>query len=130
MFAGEYSRQPFDDPWPNLHRLEGSFSRGGKATLGQTKTGAISPTGDWRAAAKSGNPNPACAFSLHFHYLLRDKKKTPEWGPNFAASQSQTSGLACVCNVPCNILTCVGKLHACDWGSFPFRRGPVHDAPT
>lgn len=52
MFASEYSRQQVH----NRHvipKLEGSFSYK-KATLWQTKTGAISPTGDWRAAAKSG----------------------------------------------------------------------------
>lgn len=52
MFASEYSRQQVHNRLV-IPKLEGSFSYK-KATLWQTKTGAISPTGDWRAAAKSG----------------------------------------------------------------------------
>lgn len=108
MFASEYSRQCARAIDP-LNWRE-AFRRG-KATLWQTKTGAISPTGDRRAAAKSGLQSARELFSfhlqLHFHLVVMIKSTSPaDWGPNFAPLQSQMSE-PCVCNVPCNIFICV-----------------------
>lgn len=114
MFASEYSRQCSRAIDP-LNWRE-AFRRG-KATLWQTKTGAISPTGDRRAAAKSGLQSARELFSfhlqLHFHLVVMIKSTSPaDWGPNFTPLQSQISE-PCVCNVPCNIFicVCVCKLH-------------------
>lgn len=75
MFASEYSRQCARAIHP-LNWRE-AFRRG-KATLWQTKTGAISPTGDRRAAAKSGLQSARELFSfhlqLHFHLVVMIKK--------------------------------------------------------
>lgn len=108
MFASEYSRQCSRAIDP-LNWRE-AFRRG-KATLWQTKTGAISPTGDRRAAAKSGLQSARELFSfhlqLHFHLVVMIKSTSPaDWGPNFTPLQSQMSE-PCVCNVPCNIFICV-----------------------
>lgn len=97
MFASEYSpqKQVFPLKKEVSPQLEGSFSR--KATLCQTKTGAISPTGDGELERNLANHSPACSADL--------RGKHVEWTSNFAPSQSQTSTR--VCNVPCIISVCM-----------------------
>lgn len=128
MFASEYSRQ-CARAFLSLE-LEGSFSRG-KATLWQTKTGAISPTGDRRTAAKSGLQSARELFSfhlqLHFHLVMIKSTSPADWGPNFAPSQSQMSE-PYVCNVPCNIFICVCVNCMCTFppNSIQFQRLILH----
>lgn len=84
----------------------------GKATLWQTKTGAISPTGDWRAAAKFGKtPSP----SIRFLQLLssRDDKKSTGMGAQISLHRSRKWPSTRVCNVPCNIFMCVCVNYMC-----------------
>lgn len=110
MFASEYSRQQVH----NRHvipKLEGSFSYK-KATLWQTKTGAISPTGDWRAAAKSGQT--VRELLSRFLQLLSTGsmiKSSPGMGSKFRSIAVANVRGARVCVMYLVIYLCVCKLH-------------------